>query len=150
MNQNKSLYIILIVISTFIIYGCSEEEQEQYKFVVGERYESELEHVEKVVLVNGSNGNKQEITNKTEIDNIVNLLLNVECVLMENQDDYTGWSYSMKLYEDKEDEGWFSFTFAASPIGYYNRTFDEGKNDNRNFELLNTEDLKELIASYFQ
>jgi len=158
-NYNFKLGVIfLTILLAFSLSGCSRDsnnesfiEDRVNSFNVGERYSYEISHVKKIRVRSGNHaGAVYTTTDITEIEEISRRLSKVECTLAENQEDAAGWSYYIDFYESEDSDGWFRFTFGASPIDYFHKDIEESKNDQRNYDISFDSDIISYLQSLFK
>lgn len=58
-----------------------------------------LENITKVDVINGSNGNAAEITDKTQIQALIQPFADNEFIKGESSANQSGWSYRLKFYQ---------------------------------------------------
>ncbi|MDN3018392.1 hypothetical protein PH210_19615 [Paenibacillus sp. BSR1-1] len=106
-------YLMFVsIFSMLILAGCGLETKTLPQF-----YEKDLETVNKVVIVDGSNGNKKTITDPPVIEEFLNRISDVKFIPEKNQDKRVGWRYSITLFQKGEDP--FQFTLTEVNENYY-------------------------------
>ena len=95
-----------------ILAGCGLKTK-----LLSQFYEKELENVNKVVIVDGSNGSKKTIKDPVVIGEFLNKIKNIKFIPEKNQDKRVGWRYSITLFQKGEEP--FQFTPTEVNENYY-------------------------------
>jgi hypothetical protein len=97
----KSFSILLVLIFGITLSGCNsnKSKQELKSKTSAELYPGEIQNIDQIELVNGSNGLSYSISNNQEIENIVNEIKDIKLTPDSNQEGRTGYTYRIKLYE---------------------------------------------------
>ncbi|MBW3110247.1 hypothetical protein KYJ26_00115 [Bacillus sp. MCCB 382] len=102
----------LIILILFVLAGCGLKTQTFSEF-----YPRDLDDVTKITLVDGSTGNKKIMTNQEVIKKFLNQIKDITFTPDDNQEERTGWRYSITLYQ--EGERTFQFTLTEIEEHYY-------------------------------
>lgn len=150
-KKNIAIGIILFSLVTIIIIinSKAKEQEKPYSFILGERYDYELNNVDKILIRSGMDGSKYETTDPKKINELVNILNNTKFTLSENQGDACGWTYYIDFFEHRDDESWFRVALGAQPISYFYKEVDREKDDSRNFNIEDREILVKELDEYF-
>ncbi len=110
MNTQKLLIPLFLFI--FLLAGCVLETKTLPEF-----YEEELEDVTKITIIDGSTGYKKVINDKKVIDDFLSEIKNIRFIPEENQEDRSGFRYSIALYQDEK----ITFSFSLNEVNgnYY-------------------------------
>ncbi|RHW41750.1 hypothetical protein D1B31_07595 [Neobacillus notoginsengisoli] len=96
----------------FILAGCGLETKTLPEF-----YENDLDGVTRIVIWDGSTGYKKTMTDKALIEEFLNKMKDIKFIPEENQEERTGWRYSINLYE--KGKRTFQFTLNKVNNHYY-------------------------------
>ncbi|MGE7688194.1 hypothetical protein ACQKMI_03190 [Lysinibacillus sp. NPDC097214] len=108
MNAQKLLIPLFLF---FLLAGCGLETKTLPEF-----YEDELEDVTKIKIIDGSTGYKKVINDKNIIDHFLSEIKDIQFIPEENQDDKSGFTYSIAFYRDEE----ITFSFSLNEVnGHY-------------------------------
>jgi Cdc6-like AAA superfamily ATPase len=102
----------LIFFIAFALVGCGLETKTLSQF-----YEKNLDDVNKIVIVDGSTGNKKTVTENEVIKEFLSEIKDIKFILDENQEKREGWRYSIKLFQD--DKPAFQFGLSEVNENYY-------------------------------
>ncbi|WP_080845288.1 hypothetical protein [Cytobacillus gottheilii] len=104
------LFLIFLLCS--FITGCGLETK-----TLSEFYEKGLEDVTQINILDGSTGYKKIIKDKELIDDFLSQIKDTQFIPEKNQEDQSGFTYSLSLHQ----EGEFPFRFSLSSVNdhYY-------------------------------
>ncbi|PFA66799.1 hypothetical protein CN378_12940 [Bacillus sp. AFS015802] len=100
------------MLTLIVLAGCGLETQ-----TLSEFYPKDLDDVTKITLVDGSTGNKKYTTNQVVIKKFLNQIKAITFIPDDNQEERTGWRYSITLYQ--QNERTFQFTLTEIEEHYY-------------------------------
>lgn len=103
----------LILFIAFALAGCGLETKTLSQF-----YEKDLDDVNKIVIVDGSTGNKKTVTENEVIKEFLTEIKDIKFIPDENQEKRVGWRFSITLFQD--DKPAFQFGLSEVNENYYN------------------------------
>lgn len=103
----------LIFFIAFALVGCGLETKTLSQF-----YEKNLDDVNKIVIVDGSTGNKKTVTENEVIKEFLSEIKDIKFIPDQNQENRVGWRYSITLFQD--DKQAFQFGLSEVNENYYN------------------------------
>lgn len=115
MKKSKWSFFIVCFIFLFACNDAKTQSLEAFYQDVG------IEHIDKVVLVDGSTGYAKRLVEQQKIDEFLALIKNIEYSLQENQEPRVGWRYGIRLYDGKK---LFNFTLNEIDSVYYDTNPD--------------------------
>ncbi|MFE8695986.1 hypothetical protein ACFYKT_06440 [Cytobacillus sp. FJAT-53684] len=101
MKKSFALICLIIMIAT----GCGLETK-----TIPEFYKRNLDEVTKIVIVDGSTGYRKTMTDNLVIKEFLDKIKDIKFIPEENQEDRTGWRYSITLFQDEEKTFQFGLT----------------------------------------
>ncbi|MGD6940748.1 hypothetical protein ACQCT6_01755 [Cytobacillus gottheilii] len=107
----KSKLILLLIFCSFIT-GCGLETK-----TLSEFYENSLEDVNQINILDGSTGYKKIIKDKELIDKFLSEIKDTKFIPDKNQEDRSGFTYSLSLHQDGEAP--FIFSLSSVNDHYY-------------------------------
>lgn len=95
--------VIFLLIVLFLVSGCSIQPQ-----TLTEIYPHDLSRVTKIIIMDGSTGEKRLLSRKADIQNSLNQLSELTLIPDKNQQERDGFLYGVQIYEGNKRT--FSFT----------------------------------------
>ncbi|MFC5465928.1 hypothetical protein [Lederbergia graminis] len=112
----RKLFMLLAVL--LLLTACTKGKTQS----LGEFFkDANVEHVEKVRIVDGSTGYKKTITDQEEIDTFISLIKDIEFSPQENQEKRDGWRYDITLFDGVKE---FQFGLHKIDDVYYDSNPD--------------------------
>lgn len=108
----QKLLLALLLFVTFLT-GCGLETKTFTEF-----YESDIEDVTKIKILDGSTGYSKFITDKTVINEFLGEIKDIQFIPEENQEDREGYRYSISLFQDEE----MTLSFTLNDHYYYTKS----------------------------
>ena len=107
------LRVVLVLIVSCLLTACSAKTQSLEAFYT----EDGIEDVDKIIIVDGSNGYIKTLKDVEQIKEFLTLVKDIQFAPQDNQEKRDGFSYSITLYD-----GEAQFKFSLNQIGntYYN------------------------------
>ena len=115
----KSLFLVMFA-SILILSACTNgngKTQSLEEFYKDEK----MEHIETVVIQDGSTGASKTIINHEQIDEFLALVNEIEFTPQENQEKRDGWRYGLTLFDGEKE---FKFTLEHINNTYYDSNPD--------------------------
>ena len=109
--MKKTLGLIFFI--AFSLVGCGLETKTLSQF-----YEKDLDDVTKIVIVDGSTGNKKTVTENEVVKEFLTEIKDIKFIPDENQEKRVGWRFPITLFQD--DKQAFKFGLSEVNENYYN------------------------------
>ncbi|KGX91903.1 hypothetical protein [Pontibacillus marinus] len=103
--MHKALLTIASLFMFAFLAGCGLEQKSFSQF-----YEGDLSEVTKVVITDGNTGYKKVVEKKPKIQALLEQIKDVQFIPDENQEERTGFNYSISLFEKGESTFQFGLT----------------------------------------
>lgn len=111
-------FILLLLLSIFLLAACSDAKTQTLEAFF---QDANIEHVDKVIIQDGSTGYSKEIVDEQQIDDFLSQVKDIGYFPQENQEGRVGWRYAITLTDDQTE---FKFTLHQIGDTYYDSNPD--------------------------
>lgn len=110
----------MVFISLIVVTSCSHGKAQTLEAFYTD---AKINQIDKVIIQNGTTGASKTIVHADQIDELMSSIKHIELTPHSNQEDRTGWSYRIILFDDEK-----KFDFYVNKIGntYYESNPDMG------------------------
>ena len=113
----KAIIGVTVLVLIIILSTCSLDTQTLEQF-----YEGNLNDVTKIRIVDGNSGYSKTVADQSAIQGFLNQIKSIKFIPYKNQEERSGFNYSITLYENEET----TFAFSLTQVnGHYYHTEPE-------------------------
>lgn len=114
----KKIFFLLLLLSLCLLSACSDAKTRTLEAFI---QDANIEHVDKVIIQDGSTGYSKEIVDEQQIDDFLSRVKDIEYSPQKNQEGSVGWRYAITFIDGQTE-----FTFTLHQIGdtYYDSNPD--------------------------
>lgn len=118
----KKTFFMTLFVTLLLLSACTKESTNGKTQLLEAFYKNaKIEHVDKVIIQDGSTGASKTITKQEDISEFLSLIKEIRFTPQENQEERVGWLYAIALFDGEKE---FKFTLNHIDNTYYDSTPD--------------------------
>lgn len=118
----KKTFFMTLFVTLLLLSACTKESTNGKTQLLEAFYKNaKIEHVDKVIIQDGSTGASKTITKQEDISGCLSLIKEIRFTPQENQEERVGWRYAIALFDGEKE---FKFTLNHIDNTYYDSTPD--------------------------
>lgn len=118
----KKTFFMKLFVTLLLLSACTNESNNGKTQSLEAFYkEANIEHVDQVIIQDGSTGASKTITKQEDINEFLSLVKEITFTPQDNQEERVGWLYSITLFDGQKE---FKFTLNHIDNTYYDTSPD--------------------------
>ena len=118
----KKTFFLAVFVTLLFLFACTNESTDGKTQSLEAFYkEANIEHVDQVIIQDGSSGASKTITKQEEISEFLSLIKEIRFTPQENQEERVGWLYDITLFDGEKE---FKFSLHHIDDIYYDTSPD--------------------------